>query len=97
MELFNKELLKKMIRKIVQEVVREELKKRGEVIDQKMFNRKAAAKYLGFSGGTLDKAVRLGKLDPTFPFGDEGNKYYLREDLDQFAEESKRRYLEKVI
>lgn len=97
MELLNLELLQRIIKKIVREVVREELKKRGNVIDQKMFNRKEAAKYLGFSGGTLDKAVRLGKLDPTFPFGDEGNKYYLREDLDQFAEESKRRYLEKVI
>ncbi|WP_297953195.1 hypothetical protein [uncultured Lactobacillus sp.] len=97
MELLNLELLQRMIKKIVREVVREELKKRGNVIDQKMFNRKEAAKYLGFSGGTLDKAVRLGKLDPTFPFGDEGNKYYLREDLDQFAEESKRRYLEKAI
>lgn len=94
MELLNQTVLEKIIRKIVREVVREELKKRGEVIDQKMFNRKDAAKYLGFSGGTLDKAVKSGKLNPTFPFSD-GNKYYLREDLDKFAEQGKD-YLKKV-
>lgn len=35
MELLNQTMLKQIIEKIVQEVVREELKKRGEVIDQK--------------------------------------------------------------
>ena len=46
------------------------------------------------SGGTIDNAVRSGLLDPTLPFPD-GNKYYLREDLNHFAERGKN-YLKKA-
>ena len=90
----NEEELDRFIAKRVREGVREELAKGGEIIDQKMFNRKEAAKYLGVSGGTIDNAVRSGLLDPTLPFPD-GNKYYLREDLDRFAEDGKD-YLKKA-
>lgn len=90
----NEEELDRFIAKRVREGVREELAKRGEIIDQKMFNRKEAAKYLGVSGGTIDNAVRSGLLDPTLPFPD-GNKYYLREDLNHFAERGKN-YLKKA-
>ncbi|RVU69818.1 MULTISPECIES: hypothetical protein [Lactobacillus] len=95
MELLNTELLQKMITKIVRTVVREELAKRGEVIDQKMFNRKCAAKYLGVSGTYIDTAVKSGQLDPTLP-GNGETKFYLREDLDRFAEQGKD-YLQRVI
>ena len=90
----NEEELDRFIAKRVREGVREELAKRGEIIDQKMFNRKEAAKYLGVSGGTIDNAVSSGLLDPTLPFPD-GNKYYLREDLNHFAERGKN-YLKKA-
>lgn len=95
MELLNTELLQKMITKIVRTVVREELAKRGNTVNQKMFNRKSAARYLGVSGSYIDNAVKEGWIDPTFP-GDGRTKFYLREDLDKFAESGKF-YLKKVI
>ena len=91
---FNIEALKKLIRKIVHEVVTEELYKRGNTLTQKMFNRKDAAKYLGVSGSYIDKLVKTGQLDPILP-GDGLTKFYLREDLDKFAESGKF-YLNKV-
>lgn len=94
MELLNTELLQKMITKIVRTVVREELAKRGSLLDQKMFNRKDAARYLGVSGSYIDKLVKTGQLDPTLP-GDGLTKFYLREDLDAYAEHGKD-YLKKV-
>lgn len=47
----NEEELDRFIAKRVREGVREELAKRGEIIDQKMFNRKEAAKYLALVVG----------------------------------------------
>ena len=91
---FNIEALKKLIRKIVHEVVTEELYKRGNTLTQKMFNRKDAAKYLGVSGSYIDKLVKTGQLDPTLP-GSGEFKFYLREDLDKFAESGKS-YLKRV-
>ena len=91
---FNIEALKKLIRKIVHEVVTEELYKRGNTLTQKMFNRKDAAKYLGVSGSYIDKLVKTDQLDPTLP-GDGLTKFYLREDLDKFAESGKS-YLKRV-
>ena len=88
MELLNTELLQKMITKIVRTVVREELAKRGNTVNQKMFNRKSAARYLGVSGSYIDNAVKEGWIDPTFP-GSGEFKFYLREDLDKFAESGK--------
>lgn len=75
-------------------MIRQELAKRGQVVDQKMFNRKDAAKYLGVSGTYIDKQVKLGNLDPTLP-GEGEFKFYLREDLDKFAESGKD-YLKKI-
>ena len=95
MELLNTELLQKMITKIVSTVGREELEKRGSLLDQKMFNRKDAARYLGVSGSYIDSVVKRGQLDPTLP-GSGEFKFYLREDLDKFAESGKD-YLKKVI
>ena len=94
MELLNTELLQKMITKIVRTVVREELAKRGSLVDQKMFNRKDAARYLGVSGSYIDSVVKRGQLDPTLP-GSGEFKFYLREDLDKFAESGKS-YLKRV-
>lgn len=94
MELFNTQGLKDLIRKIVHEAVKEELYKRGNTLTQKMFNRKDAAKYLGVSGSYIDKLVKTGQLDPTLP-GDGLTKFYLREDLDAYAEHGKD-YLKKV-
>ena len=94
MNLFNVQALKDLIRKIVHEVVTEELYKRGNTLTQKMFNRKSAARYLGVSGSYIDNAVKEGWIDPTFP-GDGRTKFYLREDLDKFAESGKS-YLKRV-
>lgn len=92
--IFDDKALEELIRKIVREVVREELYRRGNTLTQKMFNRKDAAKYLGASGSYIDKIVNKGYLDPTIP-GEGKNKFYLREDLDAYAEHGKD-YLKKV-
>ena len=94
MALFNASALKQMVIKWVHEAVIQELAKRGNTVNQKMFNRKSAAKYLGVSGTYIDHAVSEGWIDPTFP-GDGRTKFYLREDLDKFAESGKF-YLNKV-
>ena len=83
-----------MVNKWVHEAVIQELAKRGNTVNQKMFNRKDAAKYLGVSGSYIDKLVKTDQLDPTLP-GDGLTKFYLREDLDKFAESGKF-YLNKV-
>ena len=83
-----------MVNKWVHEAVIQELAKRGNTVNQKMFNRKDAAKYLGVSGSYIDKLVKTGQLDPILP-GDGLTKFYLREDLDKFAESGKF-YLNKV-
>ena len=95
MTLFNVSALKQMVNKWVHEAVIQELAKRGNTLTQKMFNRKDAAKYLGVSGSYIDKLVKTGQLDPTLP-GDGLTKFYLREDLDAYAEHGKD-YLKKVI
>lgn len=94
MNLLNTEALKKLISGIVKQSVQDELAKNGNAINQKMFNRKSAAKYLGVSGSYIDQSVRAGYLNPTFP-GDGKTKFYLKEDLDRFAESGKD-YLKKV-
>lgn len=94
MPLLNEDVLKNLILKICKPLIRQELAKRGQVVDQKMFNRKDAAKYLGVSGTYIDKQVKLGNLDPTLP-GEGEFKFYLREDLDKFAESGKD-YLRKI-
>lgn len=94
MTLFNVSALKQMVIKWVHEAVIQELAKRGNTVNQKMFNRKSAAKYLGVSGTYIDHAVSEGWIDPTFP-GDGRTKFYLREDLDEFAESGKF-YLNKI-
>jgi hypothetical protein len=94
MALFNVSALKQMVIKWVHEAVIQELAKRGNTVNQKMFNRKSAAKYLGVSGTYIDHAVSEGWIDPTFP-GDGRTKFYLREDLDKFAESGKS-YLKRV-
>ena len=94
--LINKQAFKAFIRQIVKEAVKEELSRRGSnTWVPKMFNRKDAAKYLGVSGSYIDKLVKTGQLDPTLP-GDGLTKFYLREDLDAYAEHGKD-YLKKVI
>lgn len=94
--LFNLSALKAFIRQIVKEVVKEELSRRGgNTWVPKMFNRKSAAKYLGVSGSYIDKLVKIGELTPSFP-GEGKTKFYLREDLDAYAEHGKD-YLKKVI
>ncbi len=90
----NEEELDRFIAKRVREGVREELAKRGEIIDQKMFSRKDAYHYLGVSGSYFDSAVKRNYIKPTLP-GDGRTRYYLREDLDRFAEDGKE-YLKKV-
>lgn len=94
MTLFNVSALKQMVNKWVHEAVIQELAKRGNTVNQKMFNRKSAAKYLGVSGTYLDHAVSEGWIDPSFP-GNGQTRFYLREDLDKFAESGKF-YLNKV-
>ena len=95
MKLINAQALKNFIRQAVKEVVKEELSRRGNTQVQKMFNRKDAAKYLGVSGSYIDKLVKTGELTPSFP-GEGKTKFYLREDLDAYAERGKD-YLKKVI
>lgn len=94
--LINKQAFKAFIRQIVKEVVKEELSRRGgNTWVPKMFNRKSAAKYLGVSGSYIDNLVKNGQLTPAFP-GEGKTKFYLREDLDAYAERGKD-YLKKVI
>lgn len=90
----NEEELDRFIAKRVREGVREELAKRGKIIDQKMFSRKAAYRYLGISGSFFDSIVNQGFIKPTLP-GNGRTRYYLREDLDRFAEDGKD-YLKKA-
>lgn len=94
MELINLDGLTQLIRKITQPIVREELAKRGEAIDQKMFSRKDAYRYLGISGSFFDSIVNQGFIKPTLP-GNGRTRYYLREDLDKFAEDGKE-YLKRT-
>ena len=94
MTLFNVSALKQMVIKWVHEAVIQELAKRGNTVNQKMLNRKDAAKYLGVSGTYIDHAVSEGWIDPSFP-GNGQTRFYLREDLDKFAESGKF-YLNKV-
>ena len=90
----NEEELERFIAKRVREGVREELAKRGKITDQKMFSRKDAYHYLGISGSYFDSAVKRGFINPSLP-GDGRTRYYLREDLDRFAEDGKD-YLKKA-
>lgn len=94
MTLFNVSALKQMVNKWVHEAVIQELAKRGNTVNQKMFNRKDAAKYLEVSRTYIDHAVSEGWIDPSFP-GNGQTRFYLREDLDKFAESGKF-YLNKV-
>lgn len=92
MELLNERVLDDYIDRRVEAIM---AKYRPRVVNQKMFNRQDAAKYLGISKSKLDKEVSKGNIRPSFPF--EGKtKYYLREELDRVAEKGNE-YRKKAI